>query len=103
MRYLLPIVLLLGIFAAIFIGTDATVPRADLTFNSRGSIHTLDPAQMSYMQDIRAALSLWEGLTTFDPVTTQAIEGCAYLPPEINADGTRYIFTLRPQAKWSNG
>ena len=63
----------------------------------------MDPAQMSYIQDIRIAFALWEGLTTLDPRTLEPTEGVAYYPPQISEDGKTYRFTLRPDARWSNG
>jgi len=46
---------------------------------------------------------MWEGLTALHPETTDAIAGVAYLPPEVSPDKKRYVFTLRPEARWSNG
>jgi len=83
-------------------GGESRVP-ADFRFISRASIHTLDPARMSYIQDIQAATALWEGLTRLDPKTCEPVEGVAYLPPRISDDGLTLVFTLRPEARWSNG
>lgn len=77
-------------------------PPAEFRFINRDSITTLDPAAMRWMQDIRLALNIWEGLCSYDPKTTEAIPGCA-LPPEISADGRTYVFRIRPEARWSNG
>lgn len=77
--------------------------RADFRFINRGSVNILDPAQMSYAQDIRLALSLWEGLTTLKPGTLEPAEGVAYCPPKLSDDKRTYLFTLRPDARWSNG
>ncbi len=77
--------------------------RADFTYISKGGIHTLDPARMSWTQDFRIALNIWEGLTTTHPQTTEPIEGAALFPPEVSDGGLRYTFTLRDDARWSNG
>ena len=77
-------------------------PRAEFVFVNRGTIKTLDPAAMSWMQDIRLALTIWEGLTTYDPQTTKPIPGAAR-QPEISDDRLTYTFRLRPEARWSNG
>ncbi len=103
MRYLVPVIVLVGAALAVVIATGAGRREADFSFISRGSVQILDPAQMSYMQDIQAAQTLWEGLTRVHPRTSEPIEGAAYLPPEISKDGRRYLFTLRPEARWSNG
>jgi oligopeptide transport system substrate-binding protein len=77
--------------------------RADFSYVNSSGINTLDPAQMSWTPDIRVAINIWEGLTTYHPRTTQPTEGVAYFPPEVSADGLVYSFTLRPDARWSNG
>ena len=76
--------------------------RADLIFIPRGDIKTLDLAKMSYMDDIRMANGLWEGLYTLDPVTLTPVLGSAY-PIEISEDKKTYTFHIRPNARWSNG
>jgi oligopeptide transport system substrate-binding protein len=103
MRIILPVVLILGLSVAVALSTGSNRPRADFTFINHGSINILDPAQMSYMQDIRMAQAMWEGLTTLHPETSVAIEGAAYFPPEVSADKKLWRFTLRPEARWSNG
>ena len=103
MRYAVPVILLMGVVAVLWLSGGAGEPPADYRFISRGSVNILDPAMMSYMQDIRMAQAIWEGLTSLDPKTTEPIEGTAYFPPEKSADQRRYVFTIRPEAKWSNG
>lgn len=81
----------------------AKVPRADFTYVNPSGIHTLDPARMSWTQDIRVALNIWEGLTTWDPETLTPIEGVAVFPPRISKDRLSYTFSIRDDAIWSNG
>ncbi len=76
---------------------------ADFRYVNSTDINTLDPARMSWTPDIRVAINIWEGLTTYHPQTTQPCEGVAYFPPEVSDDGLVYTFTLRPDARWSNG
>ena len=102
MRYVVPIILLAGIAVAIWLGGGTGEPRADFRFINRGSIFTLDPAAMSWMQDIRLALTVWEGLYTYDPETTEPIPGCAF-PAEISDGERTYTFRIRPEARWHNG
>ena len=77
--------------------------RADFAYVNSTGINTLDPAQMSWTPDIRVAINIWEGLTTYHPKTTRPIEGVAHFPPDVSDDGLTYTFTLRPDARWSNG
>ena len=81
----------------------AKEPRADFTYVNPSGIHTLDPARMSWTQDFRVALNIWEGLTTWDPKTLTPIEGAALFPPDISPDQLVYTFTIRENARWSNG
>ena len=75
---------------------------ADFTFCGRGDHKTLDPGQMSWLQDIRAAYALWEGLYTLDPVTLQPIPGTADRV-QIDPAKTVYTFHIRDSARWTNG
>ncbi len=92
--------LLLGV--ALYWSSSATSQRADFTFVNRGDIKTLDLAKMSYLQDIRMAYALWEGLYTLDAESLEPIPGCAW-PIDISDDKKVYTFHLRPDAQWSNG
>ncbi len=78
-------------------------PKADFTYVNPSGIHTLDPARMSWTQDFRVALNIWEGLTTLDPRTLLPMEGSAFFPPAVSENGLTYTFTIRNDAKWSNG
>lgn len=78
------------------------VPRADLIYVNPSGVHTLDPARMSWTQDFRLALNLWEGLTTWDARTLAPQPAAADLP-QISGDGLIYTFNLRPNARWSDG
>ncbi len=101
-RYLLAVILLFAVVAAVVISAGTAHEKADFTFINRGTISTLDPAAMSWMQDIRMALTIWEGLCTYDPETTEPIPGSAFAP-RISDDQRTYTFRIRPEARWSNG
>ncbi len=86
--------------ATILVGTlsvysiHSREPKADLTYVNPSGIHTLDPARMSWLQDFRIALNIWEGLTSLDPETLQPVEGAARFPPAVSENG------LRGRARW---
>ena len=68
LRILAPLALLLAAIVAVVAG-DRPLPKADFTFINRGEITTLDLQRMSWLQDLRLAKGLWEGLTTNDVFT----------------------------------
>lgn len=103
MRILVPFIVILGLVGTVAMTTRTARPQADLSFTSRGSLHTLDPASMAYMQDMQAAEGLWEGLMRLHPQTTEPIPGAAEAPPQVSANGRTYLFTIRQNARWSNG
>ncbi|MGB0714369.1 MAG: peptide ABC transporter substrate-binding protein [Phycisphaerae bacterium] len=84
-------------------GTSLTADRADFTYVNNSGIHTLDPARMSWTTDFRVALNIWEGVTTWDSETLEPIGGAAYFPPQTSNDGREVTFTIRDDARWSNG
>jgi oligopeptide transport system substrate-binding protein len=103
MRLLTIPVMLAGLAAAaVYWSSDAGGMRPDFAFVNRGDNKCLDPNGMSWMQDIRVAYALWEGLYTLDPVTLRPVLGCA---DRATVDSTRTVWTLhiRPQARWTNG
>jgi oligopeptide transport system substrate-binding protein len=102
-RVILLFLLLVGaVCGAVVWSGGVAEPAADFTFINRGDNKTLDPTEMSWMQDIRLAYALWEGLYTLDSKTLEPIHGCAD-PIEISDDQTVYTFHIRPTAWWSDG
>lgn len=87
----------------LLVGQGSEAGRADFRYLNGAGINTLDPAQISWNQDIRLALNIWEGLTTYHPETTTPIEGVAEFPPDVTDDGLIYTFHLREDARWSDG
>jgi oligopeptide transport system substrate-binding protein len=97
-------VILAGLTAgAVYWANDASGGgRADFSFVNRGDNKCLDPNNMSWMQDIRIAYGLWEGLYTLDPVTMKPVLGTAD-SASVDSTGTVWTFHIRADARWSNG
>ena len=96
----LAILILLGVVVA----SDSAQRSVDFTYLNRGDISTLDLHKMSWMQDLRVARTLFEGLVRHDIFSA----GYDLLPGvaekwEVSPDGLVYTFHLRDNAKWSNG
>jgi oligopeptide transport system substrate-binding protein len=102
--FLIPVVLgaLVGA-AVVWSGDSSSSEPADFTFINRGDNKSLDPNTMSWMQDIRLAYALWEGLYSLDPVTMKPILGTADKVDVDEATHTVWTFHIRENAKWSNG
>jgi ABC-type transport system substrate-binding protein len=79
----------------------AAEKKADFTFINRGDNKTLDPNSMSWLQDIRIAYALWEGLYTLDSRTLEPIPGTAD-QIKLSDDQRVYTFHIRDAARWSN-
>lgn len=97
------VVPLVGLVALI-LGLTRLTPRepvADLRVIDAVSIATLDPAQMSWLQDIRVAFQLYEGLYVPNTRGTGVAPGCAIELP--SAGKTTLRFQIIPGARWSNG
>ena len=75
---------------------------ADFTFIIRGDITTLDTRGITWLQDMRIAYALYEGLYTLDPRTLKPVLGCADRV-DITPDKTVYTFHIRDGARWCNG
>lgn len=82
---------------------SVSLPRANvLRFNNDTEPETLDPGVLSGQPDSRAALLLFEGLTSPDPQTLEPRPAQAYRW-DIAADGLTCTFHLRPGIVWSDG
>ncbi len=99
---LIPLALVLLLAGAMMLSGTAAEKRADFTFVDRGDIKTLDLPRLTYMQDIRIAYALFEGLYAVHPLTLDPIPGTADRI-DISDDKKTYTFHIRNTAKWSNG
>ena len=102
-KLLAPFVVLFAIALGVAL-SDRDAPRADFTFINRGDVNTLDVQRMSFLQDLRIARVLFEGLVQNDIFT----HGFEIIPAvaeswDVSEDGMTYTFNLRADAKWSNG
>jgi len=86
----------------ILFGAGPAGDRADFSYVNQSGIGTLDPSAVTWKQDIRIALNVWEGLTAYDPAPAQPIAAAAFAPT-MSDDGLTYSFDIRPDARWSNG
>ena len=98
-----PVILLVLVVAATLV-TDRPMPRADFAFVNRGDVNTLDLQKMSWMQDLRVARILFEGLVANDVFTHDyAIIPATAERWEVSENGLEYTFHIRDDAMWSNG
>ena len=102
---LIPTIFLLVLGSVCFLLSAARPSQLDersITFCIGDEIKTLDPGRMSWTNDIRVAMCIWEGLTAYDPDTLAPVPGMAE-SWDISPDGKTYTFHLRRDAAWSNG
>ena len=93
-------VVLFFAFFYFFGGWTVSAP-ADLTLCNGAEPQSLDPAIITGEPEIRIVQALFEGLTTRN-AKGEVIPGVAQ-SWTLSPDGLTYSFTLRPNAKWSNG
>lgn len=99
---IIPTVLLAFLAGAMVWSNRSQGSKADFTFVCPSENKTLDLGVMSWMQDIRIAYALYEGLYTLDPATLEPILGSAD-HVDVNGDKTVYTFHIRDNARWTNG
>lgn len=88
--------------ALLIAGCRDPEPRADIVIINTAEPESIDPAIIRGQPDGRVAMSLFEGLTRFDPKTAQPIPGLAERWT-ISDDGRTYTFFLRSNLFWSTG
>ena len=103
LRLLVPFILLLAL-VGVSVLSDSPTPRADLVFTNGSDVNTLDPQRMSWMQDLRVARLLYQGLVQNDVLSDEfTIIPAVARSWELSGDAKTYTFHLREDAKWSNG
>jgi oligopeptide transport system substrate-binding protein len=73
-----------------------------LRYISGSEPESLDPQVGTGLPEARIYLALHEGLTEYDPKTTQPIPAIAERW-DVNETSSEFVFHLRPTARWSNG
>ena len=78
--------------------------RSDNTYLFGGGAEpeSIDPGLAYDSPGLEIARNLFEGLMRYDPRTLEPLPGVAERW-EKSEDGRRYLFRLRPDARWSNG
>ncbi|MEM7626593.1 MAG: peptide ABC transporter substrate-binding protein [Planctomycetota bacterium] len=66
-------------------------------------VKTLDPQGTSWLVDFMVIRSLYEPLLRTNAETLELEPGAAEALPTVSEDGRVYTFTIREDAKWSNG
>jgi len=100
-RLLAPFAVLIAALSAV-IWFDEPTPPTDFVFINQNEAFTLDPQRMSYIQDLRLAHALYEGLVRWDNETYEILPAAAELP-DISDDRKTLTFRIRPEAQWSTG
>jgi oligopeptide transport system substrate-binding protein len=73
-----------------------------LRYISGSEPESLDPQIATGQPESRIFMALYEGLTEYDPKTTEPIPALAERW-DVNADSSAFVFHLRRDARWSNG
>ncbi len=84
------------------LATAGARPDADLVVVNTNETYTLDPQRMSFLQDLRLAGVLYEGLARLDPDTGEPVAALAE-SWSVSGDGRTWTFWLRSDARWSSG
>ncbi|MCC6233896.1 MAG: hypothetical protein IT580_14725, partial [Verrucomicrobiales bacterium] len=87
---------------ALFAPACRPLPRADIVVLNGAEPSSLDPLLVTGIEELRAVLPLFEGLTRPDPTHGRAIPGIAQ-SWTLSPDGRTYLFQLRTNASWSTG
>lgn len=75
--------------------------RADLVLINGAEVGSLDPAEVTAQTESRVVTAVFEGLMRYNE-RGRAEPGAAH-EPVLSPDGRTYTFTIREDARWSNG
>ena len=106
LSFILPWLLLLGLFTAGCHRTETNVERGNregILYLGNGAEPTdLDPQIVTGTKEFSLVEALFEGLAGVDPVDLHPVPAAAE-SWEVSPDGLTYTFHLRANGKWSNG
>ncbi len=85
-----------------FFGKTDPPARNILRYVNGDEPESFDPAVSSGVPEARIYMSLYEGLTEYDPKSLAAIPAIAERWT-VNNDSSEFVFHLRKNARWSNG
>ncbi|MEA3366711.1 MAG: peptide ABC transporter substrate-binding protein [Planctomycetota bacterium] len=91
-----------AVVGAVLIAHRSGGPPADLVWTAGTEVTTLDPGNMTALNDGRVAAALFEGLTVLDAAILEPRPGVAERW-QVSDDRLTYTFFLRPDARWSDG
>ena len=100
--------LLLMAAVAFFARSGSGKGEREIVVANAAEILSRDVTQMTYAQDIRLAMGLYEGLVIYNPAKMNDPDANTHFVPgvaeswEVLDGGKTYIFHLRKNAKWSN-
>jgi len=78
-------------------------PNQALVLNNNIEPENTDPQYGTFVYEIAVAELVFEGLMTFDAVTSKPVPAAAAKMPEFSADGLKLKYTLRDGLKYSDG
>lgn len=84
------------------VSNNGVAAQQELTVSVPATLTTIDTTFTTDKNTFTVAQHLYEGLYRLDE-NSQPVPGLAAKEAEISEDGRTYIFTLREDAKWSNG
>lgn len=92
----------LSLAASTSFGTASISKDQTLKVGNGVEPRELDPAKSTGIPEFNIINQIFEGLTSFDPVTMEIIPGVAE-SWTVSEDGKTYIFKIRKDSKWSDG
>lgn len=92
----------LGLIAVGFTFSASTRGPAEFVLNNGTEPKSLDPALMTGEPEGRVAEGIFEGLARLEAKSLEPVPAAAE-SWEISPDGKRYVFHIRPEARWSDG
>lgn len=84
-------------------GGEQMDPEGELRVPMGGEPDTIDPQRVSFVNEVAQTMLVYSALMTFDPDTLRPVPHMAAAMPDVSDDGLTYTFTIRADAKYSDG